>query len=157
MLPDLNHTYLLGDVAELLAAEYLGLTENTTRFPLFGILYGPHHRVMVNLICRKASSKKTHRMLNIIFLCDTGMPISYLSEQAMSALIGNSDHIPKVLRVSLGTPHHDFQLSPRASHFAEVNVLGMDFLYDMDLSILLDKTTKRVELRQSATTLSRTW
>ncbi len=93
-------------------------------------------------------------MLNIIFLCDTGMLCSYLSQPAMSALIGSNNCIPTVLRVNLGISNHDFQLSPRDSNFAEVNVFGMDFLYDMNLSIMLDKTTKNVELRQSAITCS---
>jgi hypothetical protein len=51
--------------------------------------------------------------------------------------------------VDFRTFYHDFVLSPFDSHFADVNLLGTDFLYDMDLSILLDKKTKRAELRQS--------
>lgn len=152
MLSAVNHTILVDDIAEILEVKYLSPAESAICFPLFGILYGPHRRVMVNLSCRRKSSKKQHQMINIIFLCDTGMPCSYLSGQAMSALIGNFDYIPNVMRVEFGIYHHDFQLSPTGSHFAEVNVLGMDFLYDMDLSILLDKKTKRVELRQSVIT-----
>jgi hypothetical protein len=60
-------------------------------------------------------------------------------------------------------------LSPPRSHFGRdlprrvaarnvwratpppANRSGMDFLYDMDLSMLLDKKMKRAELRQSVT------
>ena len=69
------------------------------------------------------------------------------SAKAVSALIRNTKSIPKlgpkVLRLDFGTFqcfHHDFlQISPCYTHFADVNILGMDFLFEMDLSVLLDK------------------
>jgi hypothetical protein len=122
ILLDLDHTFFAYEVAEFLEVEYLGPAETTIWFPFFGILYAPHRRVMVNLSCQRKNSKNT---LDIIFLCDTGMLYSYSSEMAMSALIGSNDYVPNVL--ALGMSHYNFQLSPRDSHFAELNVLGMDF------------------------------
>ena len=65
------------------------------------------------------------------------------SAKAVSVLIRNTKSIPKlgpkVLRVDFGTFHHDFlQISPCDTHFADVYILGMDFLYDIDLSVLLE-------------------
>jgi hypothetical protein len=152
MLMDVNHTILVKQVAEILEVKYLGPAQNVLRFPLHGILFGNNRRVMVNFSCRRCSLGKIYPWLNIIFLCDTGAPNSYLSEHAMSALIGSADNIPEVLRVDTGTLLHPFHLSIPGSHFSEVNVLGMDFMCKASLSIMMDAAADFVELRQHAIT-----
>jgi len=152
MLPDLNHTILSNEVADVLGVKYLGPAKNGLRFPVNGILFGHNRRVMVNFSCRRKSLEKSYPWLNVIFLCDTGSPISYISAYAMNALIGTNDHIPELLRVDSGDFSHTFHLSIPGSHFAEVNVLGMDFLCKASLSILMDSAGDFVELRRNAIT-----
>jgi hypothetical protein len=152
MLLDMNHTILMKEVAEELGVKYLGPAQKVLRFPLNGILFGHNRRVMVNFSCRRKSIAKIYPWLNVIFLCDTGSPNSYISAYAMNALLGTDDHIPQLLRVDTAGFSHTFHLSNPGSHFSEVNVLGMDFLCKAGLSIMMDSAGDFVELRQNAIT-----
>ena len=152
ILLDMNHTILIKEVAEELGVKYLGPAQNVLRFPINGILFGSNRRVMVNFSCRRKSMGESYPWLNVIFLCDTGSPNSFLSGHAMNALIGNADYIQEVLRVDTGIFSHTFHLSVPGSHFSEVNVLGMDFICKASLSILIDPAGDYVELLQNAIT-----
>jgi hypothetical protein len=47
----------------------------------------------------------------------------------MEALIGKDSHLPQALYVKIQSEEAiETHLSPKESHFADVNVLGMDFL-----------------------------
>ena len=47
----------------------------------------------------------------------------------MEALIGKDSHPPQILYVKIHSEQTiEANLSPKGSHFADVNVLGMDFL-----------------------------
>jgi hypothetical protein len=150
MLLDLNHTILLNEVAEELGVKYLGPAQKVLRFPVNGILFGINRRVMVNFSCRRKSIVKSYPWINVIFLCDTGSPNSYISAYAMTALLGTDEHIPELMRVDTGDFSHSFHLSIPGSHFSEVNVLGMDFLCKASLSIMMDPGGDFVELRRNA-------
>ncbi len=116
-------------VAKLLGVDYLSPSAIFPgSFPIDGELYGLNNRLMINLVCRRRG--RNTQAINVIFLIDTGSPISYLSEKAMNALIGNSgSHIPEQLQVLVHSNEViKCYLSPRDKHFADVNVLGMDFL-----------------------------
>jgi hypothetical protein len=153
MLLDMNHTILLKEVAEVLEVKYLGPAKEVLHFPVNGILFGHSRRVMVNFSCRRKSIENIYPWFNVIFLCDTGSPNSYISVYAMNALICSNDHIPELLRVdTTGIFSHTFHLSIPGSHFSEVNVLGMDFLCKAGLSTIMDPARDFVELRQNAIT-----
>jgi hypothetical protein len=152
MLVDINHTILLKEVAEELGVKYLGPAEIVLHFPVKGVLFGINRRIMVNFSCRKKNIVQSYPWINVIFLCDTGSPSSYLSAYAMTALLGTDDHIPELMRVDTGDFSHTFHLSIPGSHFSEVNVLGMDFLCKASLSIMMDPDGDFVELRHNAIT-----
>ena len=104
-------------------------------FPVEGEIYGPNKRLMVNLACRRRGTITS--AINVIFLIDTGSPASYLSAKAMEALIGNpGSHLPQQLPVMVQSLKVvECHISPLDKHFADVNVLGADFLVENGLTL----------------------
>jgi hypothetical protein len=134
-------------VANLLDVEYLSAANTFPgSFPATGRIHGPHKRLMVNIVCRREG--KNTKPINIVFLVDTGSPFSYLSGKAMDALIGKAgSNIVQAMDVLL---HSDkpilCHLSPIDKHFADVNVLGMDFIYKNGISLHLNCDKDKFEL-----------
>lgn len=130
-------------IAERLGVDYLGPAPTfPMSFPVEGEIYGPNKRLMVNLSCRR---RRTNiQAINVIFLIDTGSPASYLSAKAMEALIGNpGSHLPQQLPVMIHTKKViECHLSPHDKHFADVNVLGADFLVENGLTLKANYSNK---------------
>jgi hypothetical protein len=123
-------------IAKRLEVDYLGpAAEFPGSFPISGEIYGPNKRLMVNLACRRRETNTS--AINVIFLIDTGSPASYLSAKAMEALIGNpGSRLPRQLPVRIHTKTViECHLSPLDKHFADVNVLGADFLVENGLTL----------------------
>ncbi|KAJ3276895.1 hypothetical protein HDV01_002950 [Terramyces sp. JEL0728] len=128
----------LQNIAESLGVEYLGLAEFPGLFPVNGKVKGMNKRLMVNLICKRQSRNPTNA-INVVFLIDTGSPVSYLSENAFKSLLPPHSHIPQSIDVMIQTERViECHLSPKDKHFADVNVLGMDFMTKNSLSILVN-------------------
>jgi hypothetical protein len=137
LLTDITAEELL-NIAESLGVEYLGIAEFPGTFPVNGRVKGMNKRLMVNLVCKRQSRNPT-ASVNIIFLIDTGSPVSYLSEQAFKTLLFPDSHIPQSINVMIQTERViECHLSPKDKHFADVNVLGMDFMVKNHLSILVN-------------------
>ncbi|TPX47617.1 hypothetical protein CcCBS67573_g10238 [Chytriomyces confervae] len=115
-------------IAETMEVDYLGPAAFPGKFPAVGRIKGQNHRLMVPLVCRRQTTKQAPSV-NIIFLIDTGSPVTYLCHEAMEALIGKDSHLPQSLYVKIHSEEAiETHLSPKGSHFVDVNVLGMDFL-----------------------------
>ncbi|KAJ1340341.1 hypothetical protein BSLG_005043 [Batrachochytrium salamandrivorans] len=95
-----------------------------------GRIKGQTHRLMVPLVCRRQPTKpKQVPSVNIIFLIDTGSPVTYICQEAMEALIGKDSPLPQAMYAKIHSEKAiEVHLSPKGSHFADVNVLGMDFI-----------------------------
>jgi len=134
LLTDVTQEILNARIAPELAVHYLSASEaENASFPVTGILFGLNRRLMVNLLVRR---RESHKFLNILFLVDTGSPVSYLCDEAISALIGKDNALPKFINVFVqGDQVLECHLSPQDGHFHDVNVIGMDFLATHDLSI----------------------
>jgi hypothetical protein len=119
----------LRSIAQMMEVDYLGPASFPGSFPAEGRIQGLNKRLMISLVCRRQSQKEGPA-LNIIFIINTASPYTYLCEEAMEALIGNKDStVPKLLMVFIHSNRVvEARLSPKDSHFADVNVLGMDFL-----------------------------
>ena len=123
-------------VGEVLGVGYLSPAATFPgSFPVDGEIYGPNNRLMMNLVCRRRGTNTP--AINVVFLIDTGSPVSYLSEKAMDVLIGNpKSHLPEQLQVLVQSQKViQCYLSPRDKHFAGVNVLGADFLVKNGLTL----------------------
>ena len=134
LLTDVTQEILNTRIAPELSVHYLSASEaENASFPVTGILFGLNRRLMVNLLVRR---RESHKFLNILFLVDTGSPVSYLCDEAISALIGKDNALPKFINVFVqGDQVLECHLSPQDGHFHDVNVIGMDFLATHDLSI----------------------
>lgn len=135
LLTDMTAERLLS-VAETLEVVYLGPAAIFPgSFPVDGEICGYNKRLMVNLACSRRGA--TTSAINIIFLIDTSSPATYLSAKAMEALIGNTEsHFPAQLLVMIHSKRViECYLSPRNKHFANVNVLGADFLGENGLTL----------------------
>ena len=128
----------LSNIANILGITYLSIaTIFPGSFPVTGQIYGSNKRAMVNLICKARDNSSL--AINVIFLIDTGSPASYLSEKAMLALVGKpGSNVVRQLPVMIhSTSVIQCHLSPPDKHFADVNVLGADFLFANGITFTL--------------------
>jgi hypothetical protein len=134
-------------IAELLGVDYMGpAAEFPGSFPTSGLIFGNNKRLMVSLSCCR--NRNDSKAINIIFLVDTGSPNTFLCEKAMEALVGKPGcNIGTMMNVMI---HSDnvitCHLSPHDKHFSDVNVLGMDFLSENMLSLLMNYKQKSFQL-----------
>ncbi|KAJ3315794.1 hypothetical protein HDV04_000001 [Boothiomyces sp. JEL0838] len=136
----------LQNIAENLGVKYLGPAEFPGSFPVNGSVEGANKRLMVNLVCKRQSRSQTNA-INIVFLIDTGSPVSYLSEIAIKTLIPENANIPDSLKVCIQTERViQCHLSPKDKHFADVNVLGADFLVENGITLISDYVQKLCQL-----------
>jgi len=125
----------LHQMGQLEGVGYLNVSSAKPSFPAEGLIMGAHRRFMVNLLVRRRSGSDYR---NVIFMVDTGSPYTFLSAAAMSAMMvdGPGKNVPVMMRLEIhGDQSIVCYLSPPDKHFAEINLLGTDFL-----------ETKRVQL-----------
>lgn len=132
-------------------------------FPTEGILYGPHKRWMISLVCRCSREDLAVATLNVWFVIATGTSASFMSKETIRALAGEKNQelrcIDVAVQVSLTTrlvlcpfPVQDpgicnkFWLSTPGSTFENANVLGMDALMQMGSGFEIDGRNKKVIL-----------
>ncbi|KAJ3118965.1 hypothetical protein HDU96_005202 [Phlyctochytrium bullatum] len=135
-------------VAERLELEYLSPADIfPASFPVSGVIHGLNKRLMINLVCCRPG--KSAQPINVVFLVNTTAPVTYLSERAMRALAGNSSSsVNQSLEVRIqSNTVIECQLSPsRDNRLKDLNVLGMDFMADNQLSLRLNYRTKTFKL-----------
>ena len=134
-------------IAQMDGVAYLNTSSDTTPlFPVEGVIIGGHKRLMVNLLVRLR--KTYHHYRNIVFMVDTGSPYTFLSHIALEALIGSdSRNIPAAVRLEIhGTQSMVCYMSPRDKHFADINLLGTDFLEMKGIQMQMDWKQKTFQL-----------
>jgi len=113
-------------IAEMEGERYLNVSGGQPTFPVEGMVMGVHRRYMVNLLVRR---RNAHAFKNVVFMVDTGSPYTFLSRSAMEAVVGVGNNVPAMLRAEIhGEQSIVCYLSPADKSFADVNLLGMDFL-----------------------------
>ncbi len=123
LLTDVKEADLRLSVAQALDTDFLSIACDPPTWPVSGILFGPNHRPFVNLIVRRKN-----RAVNVFFLFDTGSPNTHISTSTMAAL-GISENIPDTITGSIhDVPLSAISLSPLDSHYADLNVLGANFM-----------------------------
>lgn len=133
-LTDMNPIRLAEEIAPLLGVEYLGPAEPPTdfikRWPLKGIFTGgPRRRMLVN-----APVQLRDKCINVVFLLDTGAPLTYVATEALEAL-GLKDAISSEVHVLINGVPRFVAPVPGNSHFKGVSLLGADFVEDVDVII----------------------
>jgi hypothetical protein len=122
-------------------------------FPVEGVIHGLNNRLMVNLVCKKSrhlgpkKEDSNKRSINVVFVINTGSPCTYLSAQTMKALGDDDQSSTKIMDVTIQSGKViECRLSPPDKHYANVNVLGMNFLAKNSLSLAMNYRQKRFEL-----------
>ena len=82
----------------------------------------------------------------VFFLHDTGSPYTYLSPSTMEAL-GFSDNLPTSATVYIHGRPHEVTPSPQDKHFADLNLLGGDYLYKVNATVELNYDMLTVTMR----------
>ena len=142
LLLDVTSKALHSKISKELEVEYLSPASGKQTSPLHGLLFGSNSRLMVNIETRRRSRRVNgpkYDAYNVTFLCDSGSPNTFICAEAMSVLIGRSseDALPETLAVQLA----DFpfvveaNLSTKPSHYEDVNVVGMDVLRQLKVTI----------------------
>jgi hypothetical protein len=140
LVTDITAAYLQSDLSQRLGIGYLSTMtqedalEQYMKSIIHGSIITNNKRFLVNLPCRRASPrndpsspKSPLPFVNVFFLVDTGSPWSFVCPQAMEALTvgGPRNPIPACLDVELLTGNPlELHLSPSASHFSGINLLG---------------------------------
>jgi len=115
-------------MAELEGVGYLNVSSAEPVFPVEGLIMGAHRRFMINLLVRRRAVP-VHEYRNVVFMVDTGSPYTFLSSAAMSAMVGAGNNVPSMIRLEIhGNQSLVCYLSAQDKHFAEINLLGMDWL-----------------------------
>jgi hypothetical protein len=135
-LDDIDQQYLRDFASDI---GYLSEAEFPAPYPVEGDLCGLNNRMMINLVCRHVPSRLSIQQnklaLNVVFLVNTGSPVSYLSDQAMQALSGDSLRGCLYVSVQDGSRVFQFYRSPEHSRFRDVNIIGMDFISTHQMTI----------------------
>lgn len=124
LLSDMNDELISTDVAAMLNVQNLSSCEDDSPiWPVFGAFYGSYQRPMLGL---KVTRVKRALTKNVIFLLDTGSPITFMTEAAFEAfgqapgtIHGVQPYVVNGVALSIGVSHGKFH---------DVNVLGADFL-----------------------------
>ena len=146
LLNDINETDL-HLIAEMEGAPYLNVSTLQPVFPVEGMVMGMNKRYMVNLLARR---KNTVHFKNVVFMVDTGSPYTFISKAAMEAMVGPDANVPSIIKLDIQGEHSMVcYLSPPDKHFADVNLLGMDFLEMKGAHLITDWPQKTFVLHDS--------
>ena len=120
LIGDITEKTLFTSLSDRLGVQYLSPVDPTVppTWPVNGIVFGPNKRVFVNLIL----STNKHS-LNVFFLVNNTSYSNYVSPTVLAAL--EEDDYG---RYHLHGDVIDLFPSPQSSHFADLNVLGRDYL-----------------------------
>jgi len=141
-LYDVTEAKLQGIARSLLDVDHLSPADSEKQpyYPPRGELCD--ERLVVSLVCRhdchdRRYDSKTATPLNVVFVVNTGVWGSYLSEKTMNALKGGvkcgSDAFMAVRIENIA-----FHVWRSHGHFVEANVLGMGALRKLGWSPLID-------------------
>jgi hypothetical protein len=142
-LQDLTEDNLFREAFDLLGVKHLSNADGTVPWPVKGILYGPCLRPLIAL--PTAIGNRTHK--NVVYLVDTGAPITELSPKTFEALCApESLSIPSAAYASInGTRQQVFLCDPSGNH-ADLPVLGADTMRAQHMKLCIDYEAGTVTL-----------
>ncbi|CAJ0574744.1 unnamed protein product, partial [Mesorhabditis spiculigera] len=109
---------------------------SSTPFPVTGQIHGRNLRLMAPLVCQHCV-RPNRPVLHVWFLIDTGSPFTTLTVKTLERLIGPgfTNH---QYDVYIQDREKKIRCHISRAHFSEVNVLGMDAIMKLKLTIKFD-------------------
>lgn len=148
LLQDLSEGNLLCEASEYLNVRHLSDADRLRPWPLTGSLYGPCKRPLVCL----PTAIGGRGFKSIIFLVDTGAPITELSPRAIEALLGGAAQaIPASTTANLNGHLHQIYLCAPAGNHPDIPVLGGDAMAALGLELRINYVTSKVTLLKAET------
>jgi hypothetical protein len=99
-------------------------------FPVTGILFGEHDRILFPLIVQHKQ-----KSVKMIFLYDTGCPYTYISENNLEKLGIVGDILSTM---NLNVHGEKVKVHPSVNHFKEINLVGQGFFKSHRLVSMVD-------------------
>ena len=141
LLKDMSHQILVTDCASLLEVKYLGESPSLRNWPVDGILFHPTTKRPLIWLPVSVGRKPAR---NVIFIVDTGAPITELSQQVFDAF--GLDNVPSSCTVKInGIPHSVALTSPLGNH-KDIPVLGADFMTAQKAHLYVNYASMTVQL-----------
>ncbi|KAF1749078.1 hypothetical protein GCK72_025545 [Caenorhabditis remanei] len=148
MLTDINEAVIekIGiaeDVKHLSLAEF-----SVPAYPVQGILYGPHSRLMVPLIFQPYQNPDSPAIY-VWCLIDTGSPFTCLSVKTLEAFYGAGNVVDNTyypFAIQDQRSRIECQVSRVGTHFEHVNVLGINSLSKLKLNMDINWDTDTFKL-----------
>ena len=132
----------LRSIGDHLGVHRLSVAEKKhATLPVHGIMRGISVHMFVPLV---VSFRDT--CVNVLFLIDTGSPNTYIRTDTLERL-GFKDHIPCDLNVEIQGTTLTVYLSH--SHFANVDLLGQDFMTQRSVRTIADYRRKTIVLEEA--------
>eukprot|EP01088_Endostelium_zonatum_P011547 TRINITY_DN25692_c0_g1_i1.p1 TRINITY_DN25692_c0_g1~~TRINITY_DN25692_c0_g1_i1.p1 ORF type:complete len:244 (-),score=13.90 TRINITY_DN25692_c0_g1_i1:38-769(-) len=105
-----------------------------------GILYGPFARPMVPLILARGDIKK-----HMIFLVDTGAPLTYLSAEAWRSF-GLDPFKKSLAEFQINEKTVDLRVADDCSHYSDINLLGADVMRRLHCQLIVTYPSLKCQL-----------
>lgn len=134
LLLDLSEHQLLTEVSDVLGTKHFSHAAGHVPWPVEGVLFGPCKRPLICLPTKLGKGA----WVSIVYLLDTGAPITELSPHAFEAL--GAESTPTAAIVSINGQRAEARLcvqGPSGNH-ADIPVLGADFMASVRASVQLD-------------------
>ncbi|GES77233.1 hypothetical protein GLOIN_2v1471333 [Rhizophagus clarus] len=119
-------------ISDKLNVKYLSDSKQEHGSNIEGIIHGRFPRLICALTVKMITKIKF-----VHFIVDTGSPMSYLSEDVMSAFglfIPNTDDL---INARINKNKTIVMLSPPNSHFSKMNILGTEFMKSSSVKLVI--------------------
>uniref|UniRef100_A0A1I7UUF8 Aldedh domain-containing protein n=1 Tax=Caenorhabditis tropicalis TaxID=1561998 RepID=A0A1I7UUF8_9PELO len=113
-------------------------------FPVKGRVHGINLRLMVPLVCQYNGNVKSQPH-NVWFLVDPGSPYTCLTVKSVETLVGEG-FARDLHSFDIQVPKSNIECYLSKGHFTEVNILGMNAMRRLRLSVEINWDTETFEL-----------
>ncbi|KAH0609470.1 uncharacterized protein H6S33_012956 [Morchella sextelata] len=142
LITDVKHETLETTVAEELGIPYLSKATEADAKEVVqvgnGYIYGRKFSAIIPFVVSHGDESRW-----VFFIMDSGAPLTYLSAEA-SKILGVVED--RATPVTIGGHPKEVYMSPRNSHFTDINLLGTDFCSAHNTNLWFDFQRRRMKM-----------
>ena len=132
---------------ELGCVRRLTPVETDGPFPVSGCIFGRNMRLFVPLTVFRRRANKAEVGVQVLFLLDTGSPATFMRKDTFAALDIDVDAQPMRITPTFHVQGQSLPVSVSHSHFANVDLLGQDYLKLMRGGVSINYVSSTLQLR----------